>query len=64
MTFSWIPLNIVILGHGSDHDGTMLVEYDPDGKIVWRYGHPHASFVEVIVLDGLSGQALPGPAEQ
>ena len=52
------------LGHGPDHDGTGLVEYDRDGKIVWRYGRPHASFVEVIVLDGISEQALPTAAVQ
>ncbi len=39
------------LGHGPDHDGTGLVEYDREGQIMWRYGRPHASFVEVIVLD-------------
>jgi len=47
------------LGHGPDHDGTGLVEYDREGSIVWRYGRPHASFVEVLVLDGLSGKGLP-----
>jgi hypothetical protein len=47
------------LGHGPDHDGTGLVEYDCEGQIVWRYGRPHASFVEVLLLDGLSGRALP-----
>jgi hypothetical protein len=52
------------LGHGPDHDGTGLVEYDRDGKTVWRYGRPHASFVEVIVLDGMSAQALPSAALQ
>jgi hypothetical protein len=52
------------LGHGPDHDGTVLVEYDREGRIVWRYGRPHASFVEVIVLDGSSGQALPTASEQ
>ncbi len=46
------------LGHGPDHDGTGLVEYDREGQIVWRYGRPHASFVEVIVLDRLSGRTL------
>ena len=40
------------LGHGPDHDGTVLVEFDREGQIVWRYGRPHASFVEVLVLDG------------
>ena len=39
------------LGHGPDHDGTVLVEYDREGNMVWRFGRPHASFVEVIVLD-------------
>ncbi len=39
------------LGHGPDHDGTVLVEYDREGNMVWRYGRPHASFVEVIVLE-------------
>jgi hypothetical protein len=52
------------LGHGPDHDGTVLVEYDREGNIVWRYGRPHASFVEVIVLDGSSGQALPTASVQ
>lgn len=52
------------LGHGPDHDGTVLAEYDREGRIVWRYGPPHASFVEVLVLDGLSGQALPTAAVQ
>jgi hypothetical protein len=52
------------LGHGSDHDGTVLVEYDREGRIVWRYGRPHASFVEVIVLDRISEHGLPTAAEQ
>jgi hypothetical protein len=52
------------LGHGPDHDGTGLVEYDRDGNIVWRYGRPHASFVEVIVLDGNRGQGLPTASVQ
>ena len=52
------------LGHGPDHDGTGLVEYDREGKIVWRYGRPHASFVEVIVLDGTSGKGLPTASVQ
>jgi hypothetical protein len=39
------------LGHGPDHDGTVLVEFDRDNQIVWRYGRPHASFVEVLLLD-------------
>jgi hypothetical protein len=52
------------LGHGPDHDGTVLVEYDREGRIVWRYGCPHASFVEVIVLDGISEHGLPTAAEQ
>ena len=52
------------LGHGPDHDGTVLVEYDRDGSIVWRYGRPHASFVEVILLDDLNGQTLPVASEQ
>jgi len=52
------------LGHGPDHDGTVLVEYDREGRIVWRYGRPHASFVEVIVLDGISKHGLPTAAEQ
>jgi catechol 2,3-dioxygenase-like lactoylglutathione lyase family enzyme len=52
------------LGHGSDHDGTVLVEYDHDGKLVWRYGRPHASFVEVIMLDGASEQGLTSAAVQ
>ena len=52
------------LGHGPDHDGTVLVEYDREGRIVWRYGCPHASFVEVIVLDGISKHGLPTAAEQ
>jgi hypothetical protein len=52
------------LGHGPDHDGTVLVEYDREGRIVWRYGRPHASFVEVVVLDDISGQRLPTAAEQ
>ena len=52
------------LGHGPDHDGTGLGEYDREGKIVWRYGRPHASFVEVIVLDGISKHGLPTAAEQ
>jgi hypothetical protein len=59
--------NVVVanwLGHGPDHDGTVLVEYDRNGKIVWRYGRLHASFVEVIVLDGMTGQALPTSSEQ
>ena len=46
--------NVVVanwLGHGPDHDGTVLVEYGRDGKLLWRYGRTHASFVEVIVLD-------------
>ena len=41
------------LGHGPDRDGTGLVEFDRKGQIVWRYGRPHASFVEVIVLSGV-----------
>jgi hypothetical protein len=45
------------LGHGPDHDGTVLVEYDGSGRIVWRYGCAHASFVEVIVLDDINGPA-------
>jgi hypothetical protein len=52
------------LGHGPDHDGTVLVEYDREGRIVWRYGCPHASFVEVIVLDGISEHGLPTSSEQ
>ena len=52
------------LGHGPDHDGTVLVEYDRDGKLVWRYARPHASFVEVIVLDGSRGQGLPTASVQ
>ena len=59
--------NVVVanwLGHGPDHDGTVLVEYDRNGKIVWRYGRLHASFVEVIVLDGITEHALPAPSEQ
>jgi hypothetical protein len=52
------------LGHGPDHDGTVLVEYDREGRIVWRYGRPHASFVEVIVLDGIREHGLPTAAEQ
>src|ERR1017187_245413 len=47
------------LGHGPDHDGTVLVEYDHEGKLLWRYGQPHASFVEVIMLDDVSGPGLP-----
>jgi hypothetical protein len=43
------------LGHGPDHDGTVLVEFDRDNRIVWRYGRPHASFVEVVLLDQLEG---------
>jgi hypothetical protein len=59
--------NVVVanwLGHGPDHDGTVLVEYDRDGKVVWRYSRPHASFVEVVVLDSIKGQALPTASEQ
>jgi hypothetical protein len=59
--------NVVVanwLGHGPEHDGTVLVEFDRDGKIVWRYSRAHASFVEVIVLDDLSGQVLPTASEQ
>ena len=52
------------LGHGPDHDGTVLVEYDHAGSIVWHYSHPHASFVEVIVLDGISEHGLPTSSEQ
>jgi hypothetical protein len=52
------------LGHGPDHDGTVLVEYDREGSIVWRYGRPHASFVEVIVLDGLNDPAQPTASER
>jgi hypothetical protein len=52
------------LGHGPDHDGTVLVEYAPGGSIGWRYRRPHASFVEVIVLDGPSAPALPTASEQ
>ena len=52
------------LGHGPDHDGTGLVEYDREGQIVWRYGRPHASFVEVLLLDDLSDRALPTAAVQ
>jgi hypothetical protein len=52
------------LGHGPNHDGTVLVEYDREGKIVWRYGRPHASFVEVIILDALSEHALPAASVQ
>jgi hypothetical protein len=52
------------LGHGRDHDGIVLVEYDREGRNLWRYGRPQASFVEVIVLDSSSGQALPAASEQ
>jgi hypothetical protein len=52
------------LGHGPDHDGTVLVEFDREGSIVWRYGRPHASFVEVIVLDGINGQGVPTASVQ
>jgi hypothetical protein len=52
------------LGHSPDHDGTVLVGYDREGRIVWRYGRTHASFVEVIILDGLSDPALPAASEQ
>jgi len=41
-----------------------LVGQDREGRIVWRYGRPHASFVEVVVLDGISGQGLPTASEQ
>jgi hypothetical protein len=54
--------NVVVanwLGHGPDHDGAVLVEYGRDRKIVWRYGCPNASFVEVIMLDDTSEEALP-----
>ena len=59
--------NVVVanwLGHGANHDGTVLVEYDRDGKMVWRYGRPHASFVEVVVLDGMSALTPPTASEQ
>jgi hypothetical protein len=52
------------LGHGPDHDGTVLIEYDREGKVVWRYSRPHASFVEVIVLDDIKRQALLMGSEQ
>jgi hypothetical protein len=52
------------LGHGPEHDGTVLIEYDRDGKVVWRYRRPRASFVEVIVLDDIKGQALSTASEQ
>ena len=52
------------LGHGPDHDGTVLVEYDHEGNIGWRYSRPHASFVEVIVLDGIKEHGLPTSSEQ
>ncbi len=48
--------NIVVavwLGHGPNHNGIVAVEYDADGKQVWSYGVEGASFVEIIVLDGL-----------
>jgi hypothetical protein len=41
-----------------------LVGRDREGRIVWRYGCPHASFVEVIVLDGISEHGLPTSSEQ
>jgi outer membrane protein assembly factor BamB len=53
--------NLVIanwLGHGSKHDGTVLYEYDADGKVVWKYGIAKASSVEVIVLDDLDTSKL------
>jgi hypothetical protein len=52
------------LGHGPDHDGIVLVQFDREGKIVWRYGRPHASFVEVVLLDGISKEGLPRASEQ
>jgi hypothetical protein len=52
------------LGHGPDHNGTVLVEYDREGSIVWRYSRPHSSFVEVIVLDGIKEHGLPTSSEQ
>jgi hypothetical protein len=41
-----------------------LIGQGRDGRIVWRYGCPHASFVEVIVLDGINKHGLPTAAEQ
>jgi hypothetical protein len=52
------------LGHGPDHDGTGLVEYDREGRIVWSYGRPHASFVEVITLDDSEAPDLPTASVQ
>jgi hypothetical protein len=47
----WVVANW--LGHGSKHDGLSLFEYDATGAVVWNFGQPKSSFVEVIVLDGL-----------
>jgi hypothetical protein len=52
------------LGHGPNHNGTSLVEYDTTGKIVWRYGRAHASCVEVIILDSLKPGTLPTASER
>ena len=53
--FQLLPTGGVVvanwLGHGPDHDGTVLVEFDPEGRLLWRYNRPRASFVEVIVRE-------------
>lgn len=41
------------LGHGPNHDGIVLVEYDAAGKLVWSLRRKRASFIAAIVLDGL-----------
>ena len=46
------------LGHGSNHDGQVLFEYDAQNKVVWSYGVKQSSFVEVIVLDDLDLNVL------
>jgi hypothetical protein len=60
--FQWIAHDHLVvanwLGHGPDHDGTSLVEYNAEGKVVWTYDAKHASFVEVIILDGLDPGVL------
>ena len=41
-----------------------LIGQGREGRIVWRYGCPHASFVEVTVLDGISKHGLLTASEQ
>jgi hypothetical protein len=46
------------LGHGAQHDGMVLFQFDAAGNLVWRFGQKGSSFVEVIVLDGLDTSKL------